>query len=99
MIDLPPLQSPPQTDTVEQLAAAIADVLAHVYLYASTELEKHPENPAADELLNKLFDAIGYADDVAKKTSGPTVREVLGDPWPLRPPRESLRLPWRRVIR
>ena len=80
MIDLPPLQSITRsTDTVEDLAAAIAEMLAHLYLFAGTELAKQPPNESGEQLLNRLFDAVGYVDDVANKTSGPMVREVLGD--------------------
>ena len=79
MIDLPPLQSITRsTDTVEALAASIAEMLAHLYLYAGTELAKHPPAPTGEQLLNRLHEAVGYVDDVAQNTSGPIVRDVLG---------------------
>ena len=68
MIDLSPLLSITRsTDTVEDLAAAISEMLAHLYLYAGTGLAKHSRIPAGEELLSRWLDAVGYVDDVAKR--------------------------------
>jgi hypothetical protein len=78
MIDLTPQQ--PDTlrgDTVPELAAAIAERIAVLYLDAGAELAKRPPQPGGELLLSVLFDAIGDVDGVARNTSGNTVREVL----------------------
>ena len=79
MIELPPLQSSTiSTNTREQLAAAIAEMLAHIYCYAGIELAKMPPDPANEQLLDQIFDAVAKIDDASGGTSGPIVREVLG---------------------
>jgi hypothetical protein len=81
MIDLPPLQSTARpTDTVEQLAAAVAEMVAHLYLHVGKELAKAaPEEEAGERLLDKLFWLVADADDIANQTSDDTVRQVLSN--------------------
>ena len=78
MIDLPPLQSTARPgDTVEQLAATIAEMAAHLYLHVGTELAKLPPDEIGEKLMDTLFEFIADVDDIANHTSDETVRQVL----------------------
>jgi hypothetical protein len=82
MIDLPPIESivrPSDPATLEGLSAAIAEVLAHLYEYATIELGKLPPDPVGEILRDALFDAAASIDALAKYSSGPAVRSMLGD--------------------
>jgi hypothetical protein len=78
MIDsTPPQPDTLRGDTVPELAAAIAERIAVLYLDAGSELAKRPPQPGGELLLNVLLDAIGDVDGLARNTSGNMVREVL----------------------
>jgi hypothetical protein len=78
MIDsTPPQPNMLRGNTVSELAAAIAERIALLYLDAGTELAKRPPQPRGELLLSVLLDTIGDVDDVSGNTSGNTVREVL----------------------
>ncbi|MDB4893586.1 MAG: hypothetical protein JWL61_5441 [Gemmatimonadetes bacterium] len=67
-------------ETVEQLAAAVAEMVAHLYLHIGTELAKAASGEEAGErLLDKLFELVADADDIANRTSDETVRQVLSN--------------------
>jgi hypothetical protein len=70
---------PQHIETVEQLASAISDLMAQVYVNTWSELSKRPSVPASEQLLDKLFGTMADLDEIAKKSGGRGVRRLLGD--------------------
>jgi hypothetical protein len=68
---------PAPAPSLESLAAAIADVLAHLYEYAGTEMDKLPPDPANELLRDTPFTATAEVDQLAKYSAGPFVRAML----------------------
>ena len=71
--------SPPQTETIEGLACALSELMAHLYVNTWSELSKLPSDPAGEKLLDKLFGAVADLDEIANKSGGRAVRTLLGD--------------------
>jgi hypothetical protein len=70
---------PQRIETVEQLASAISDLMAQVYVNTWSELSKLPSEPAGEQLLDKLFGTMADLDEIAHNSGGMSVRHLLGD--------------------
>lgn len=66
--------TPAPAPSLESLAAAIAAVLAHLYEYAGTEIDKLPPDPSNEVLRDTLFSASADVDQLANYSSGLTLR-------------------------
>lgn len=65
--------------SIESHAAAIAEMLAHVYEHAGAQLEPFRPDPRVDQVLDVLFTATGKLHDLSGHSSGAVVRHMLGD--------------------
>ena len=77
------IERPSSADTglpsIDGLAAAIAEMLAHLYDHASLQLEPFRPDPRVDQVLNVLFTATADLHDLSGHSSGNHVRVMLGD--------------------
>ena len=65
--------------SLQSRAAAIAEMLAHVYEHAGQQLEPFRPDPRVDELLNVLFTATSDLHDLSGHSSSTLVKTMLGD--------------------